>query len=272
MEQFNCIGQYAEAETKDAFRNVLKNVISKAVLNTTVQVNLNDINLQPNETNVTMLFYQAGTKKLLYTYVHTINKAGNPDTINIDPQYKYDLVVNTIPKVEKKDIEIFRNSHNIIPVDCPQGFIRMRFSNASRPYLVETRISQKEDGRTINVQQINTTDKYIVGNYFLEILTLPRTYRELKVDQSTTTTINVEAPGLFTHRSGTKVIAQVFVINDDKTLGWVCNLDESARSGQYYLQPGNYRVVYRNKDMKSAANTIEKDFRIYSNKTTSVNL
>ena len=272
LEQFNCIGQYAEAETKDAFRNVLKNVISKAVLNTTVQINLNDINGQPKETDVTMHLYKAGTKKLMYTYVHTINKAGNPDTLNIDPQYKYDLVVNTIPLVEKKNIEIFRNTHNVIPVDCPQGYIRMRFSNASRPYFVETRISQKEDGKTINVQQINTTDKYIVGNYFLEILTLPRMYQEVKVDQSSTTTINVEAPGLFTHRSGAKVVAQVFVINDDGSLDWVCNLDNDARSGQYYLQPGFYRVVYRQKEMKSASMTIEKDFRIYSNKTTSVNL
>jgi Ca-activated chloride channel family protein len=272
LEQFKCIGQYAEAETKDAFKNVLKNVISKAVLNTTVQVNLNNITKQPKETNTTLLFYKAGTRQLLYTFMHTLNKAGLPDTLNIDPQYTYDLVVNTIPKVEKKGVTIQRNTHNVILVDCPQGYIKVRFSNAARPYLVETRVSLVEDGKTINVQQINSTDKYIVGTYYLEILTLPRTYETVKVDQSSTATINVFAPGSFSYRASGKVAAQVFVINEDGSLDWVCNLDENAYTGQWYLQPGAYRVVYRNKDFKSAAMTVEKDFRIYSNKTTSVNL
>ena len=272
LEQFKCIGQYSEAETIDAFRNVLKNVISKAVLNTTVQINLNNIEGLPKETNTTMHLYKAGTKELMYTYMHTLNKAGNPDTLNIDPKYTYDLVVNTLPRVELKDVVIQRNTHNVIEVDCPQGFIKIRFTNATRPYIVESRIGLQQHAKTINVQQINTTDKYIVGTYYLEILTLPRTYEQAIVEQSSTYTINVEAPGLFSYRTGANIVGQVFVIRESGELEWVCNLDPSSRTGQWYLQPGAYRVVYRNKDFRSAAMTVEKDFRIYSNKTTSVNL
>jgi Ca-activated chloride channel family protein len=76
LEKFNCIGEYADAETKDAFRNVLKNVVSKALLNTTVQINLNDIHKNPKETDVTMFLYEAGTKNLKYTFIHTINRYG----------------------------------------------------------------------------------------------------------------------------------------------------------------------------------------------------
>ena len=148
----------------------------------------------------------------------------------------------------------------------------MRFTNAARPYVVETRVSQEEYGKTINVQPINTTDKYIVGRYYLEILTLPRTYAQVEVNQSSTTTIDVLAPGSFNYKASNAVVGQVFVINDDGTLDWVCNLDEKARTGQWYLQPGNYRVVYRSKNLKSAAFTVEQNFRIYSNKTTSINL
>ena len=61
LEKFKCIGEYADAETKDAFRSVLKNVVSKALLNTTVQINLNDSSKNPKETDVTMFLYEAGT-------------------------------------------------------------------------------------------------------------------------------------------------------------------------------------------------------------------
>jgi len=272
LEKFNCIGTYSEAETKDAFKNVLKNVISKAVLNTTVQINLNDINALPKETDVTMFLYKAGTSELVYTFMHTLNKLGIPDTLSIDPQFKYDLVVNTLPQVEKKGIVIKKNTHNIIQVDCPQGFIKTRLVNGTRPYYIETRVSESHQGKTLNIQQINSTDKYIVGKYYLEILTLPRSYHEVDVKQSSTNTIDVVAPGNFSYKCGTNIVGQIFVIRDNGTIEWVCNLDENARTGQWYLQPGNYRVVYRNKNLKSAAFTVETDFRIYSNKTTSLNL
>jgi Ca-activated chloride channel family protein len=272
LEKFKCIGSYSEAETKDAFRNVLKNIINKAVLNTTVQVNLNNIYTSPKETDVTMHFYKAGTKELIYTYVHTINRYGNPDTLNIDPKYLYDLVVHTIPQIEKKNIKILKNTHNTIILDAPQGYIKVRFSNASRPYSVVTRIMQTGKDHTINVQQINTTDKYIVGKYNLEILTLPRTYQEVEVSQSSTVSVDVLAPGLLSYKTGTEVIGQIFVLRDSGEFEWVSNLDDNSRTGQWYLQPGNYKIVHRNKNIMSSSLTIETNVRIYSNKTTSINL
>jgi len=272
LEKFNCIGTYAEAETKDAFRNVLKNVINKAVLNTTVQVNLNDIYKAPKETDVTMFFYKAGTKELRYTFVHTINKFGNPDTLDIDPAFKYDLVVNTTPKLEKQNIVLTRNTHNTIVVDAPQGFIKVRFSNATKPYNVETRVIQPGSEKTLNLQQINTTDKYLVGKYNLEILTLPRSYQQVEVNQSSTVTIDILAPGSFNYKSGSLIVGQVFLMQESGALEWVCNLDENSKTGQWFLQPGNYRVVHRNKTNRSSNTTVETNIRIYSNKTTSINL
>jgi len=272
LEKFNCIGTYSEAETKDAFRNVLKNVISKAVLNTTVQVNLNDIYKAPKETDVTMNFYKAGSEELMYTYVHTINKFGYPDTLNIDPKYQYDLVVHTLPKIEKKGITIIRNTHNTIILDAPQGFIRVRFTNATRPYSLEARITETGSEKTINVQQINTTDKYIVGKYSIEVLTLPRTYQTIEIAQSSTTSVEVLAPGLLSYKSGNPIIGQIFYIHTSGKREWVCNLDQTSRTGQWYLQPGDYKVVYRSKNGRSSSLTVETDVKIYSNKTLSINL
>jgi len=270
LDKFNCIGEYADAETKDAFRNVLKNVVNKALVNTTVQINLNDIYKNPKETDVTMFLYEAGTKNLKYTFVHTLNRYGNPDTLIIDPAMKYDLVVNTLPMIEKKNIILKKNVHNTIIVDAPQGYIKPRFVNATKQYPLEIRVMQSTNPATINVQKVNTTGKYIVGKYDLEILTLPRTYTTVDVTQSSTINIDIQAPGSFTYKTSTAIIAQVFVIRENGNMEWVCNLDDTLLNGGFQLQPGNYRLVYRQKSLKSSSYTIEKNFRIYSNKTTTL--
>jgi len=272
LDQFKCIGSYSEAETKEAFNNVLKTVISKALINTTVQINLNNINKVPNETDVTMFLYKAGTKELMYTFVHTLNRQGNPDTLTMDPSMKYDLVVNTIPKVYKNNISIVKNIHNVIPVDCPQGFIKLRFTNATSPYQVLSRVYQKTDQKTINTQLVGSTDKYIVGKYEVEILSLPRIYHTVEVTQSATETIDLPAPGQLNYSAPKMVAAQIFVVQANGTLEWVCNLDQVNLKGLIYLQPGNYRLIYRQKQLKSTTYTTEKNFKIQSNKTTSINL
>ena len=169
LEKFNCIGNFTDAETEDAFAKVLQSVVNKALLNTTLQINLNAVDGSPIETDVTMFLYEAGTTNLKYNYIHTINLYGNPDTLILDPTLKYDLVVNTTPRVEKKDIEIIKNTHNTIEVDAGQGEIQIRWLNAAKPYQVDARITL-EDNKTLNTQKIGGTDKYLVGWYNVEIL------------------------------------------------------------------------------------------------------
>ena len=272
LEKFRCIGSYEDAETKESFERVLENVVAKALLNTTVQIDLNDISGLPTETDVTMFLYKAGTSELMYTFTHTINQYGNPDTLIIDPAHSYDLVVNTIPRVGKNNITIQRNIHNTIKVDAPQGLIQMRFINAARPYQIDCRIMQQDQHRTLNVQKVGTTDKYIVGTYDIEILTLPRLYAQVTVEQSGKSTVDIKAPG-FMKYTGTKgITGQVFIKNANGTWDWVYNLKDNSRSGEVRLQPGEYRLVYRKKAEKSSTYTIQKDFRINSNKTTSIKL
>ena len=272
LEKFNCIGIYADAETKDSFKNVLKNVINKALLNTTVQINLNDIYKKPKETDVTLFLYQSGTEHLKYTFMHTINTYGNPDTLIMDPNLTYDLEVNTIPRIKKKNIVLQKNVHNTIVVDAPQGYIKTRIVNATKPYFVETRVKQSNSDSTLNVQQINISDKYLVGKYDLEILTLPRIYLSVDVTQSSTVYADIPAPGFFSYKTYSPTIAQIFVIGENDIPEWVCNINETETSGSIQLQPGNYRLVCRKKSLKSTSYTTQKDFRIYSNKTTSENL
>jgi Ca-activated chloride channel family protein len=273
LEKFKCIGTYFDAETSESFNSTLQTVLKKALLNTTVQINLNDITKKPTETNVTMFLYEAGTKNLKYTFVHTINRYGNPDTLVISPEFKYDLVVNTIPMVEKKDITIQKHTHNTIKVDCPQGFIKVQCptcSNGTKE--IPVRIMQENIQQTLNVQNLNSTIKYLTGNYDIEILTLPRSTQKIKIQQSKTEVISIIAPGVFDFTFGAEYIAQVFLMKSDSNTEWVLNIDDKSKKGQFQLQPGSYKLVYRSKSQKSSSYTGEKTFKIDSNRTTTINL
>jgi Ca-activated chloride channel family protein len=130
LSKFQCIGEFLSAENQDSFKSVLKFVISQALNNTTVQINLNNIKNLPEETNVTMSFYNDKNGKLMHTYMHTLNRNQNPDTIALDPLYTYKLVVHTVPEVLVEGIKLVPGKHNIINADTPMGELKLKIQNS----------------------------------------------------------------------------------------------------------------------------------------------
>ena len=272
LEKFNCIGTFTDAESKESFKNVLTDIITKALISTSVQINLNTTLKTPTETNVSMFLYEAGTKKLKYSFMHTLNRYGNPDTLILDPSLKYDLVVNTLPKIEKKNVTITKFKHNTIELDAGQGFLKLSSAISNEISNLNMRVMLKGQTTTLNEQTLNSTQKYLVGSYDVEIFTLPRTYKTIEITQSKTTTINVIASGTLNYTAEKGLIGQIFTDKGDQTFEWVCDLKEGFNKDLWNLQPGSYKVIYREKDQKSTAYTKEKNFKIESNKTITLNL
>lgn len=268
---FECVGQYYDATNETRFREVLGVVISQALNNTTAQVNLLDINNQPTETNVNMTFFDQNTGRIKHNYIHTINNRGNPDTLIFDPLITYKMVVHTIPPVSVDSFKIIPGKHKIIAVDAPQGSLILKTAG-SQFQQISTIIRKKGDMKTLNVQEINRKENYIVGKYDIEVLTLPRIYVEdVEIKQSYTTTIEIPQPGMATFLLGAVGYGSVYVEKDNK-LEWVCNLREDLTSETINLQPGRYRVVYRAKNAKETLYTIEKSFQINSGRSTALRL
>ncbi|MFL5762703.1 MAG: vWA domain-containing protein [Bacteroidia bacterium] len=268
MNSFGCIGKFYDASSESSFKNILNIVISQALNNTTTQVNLNDQIGRPTETDVNMTFYDEQTGIIRYDYMHTINNKGVPDTIVIDPVGTYRMVVHTIPPVEKKGIELVPGKHNIIAVDAPQGYINIK-TTGTNPSCI---IRKSGESQTLHVQTLNTTEKYIVGKYDLEILTLPRIKLD-KVDvaQSKTTFIEIPQSGIVTIAKPTEGPGSLYLEENNK-LVWVCNLNSALTNETIVLQPGKYRVEFRPKNARESIYTIEKRFKIESGISTQVKL
>lgn len=268
LNHFDCIGEFHDVRNEQSFANVLNLVVEEALNNTSVEIDLLNTEKKPEETDVTVFCYKAGTKDLKYTFFHTINRHGNPDTLTMDPVLKYDVFVNTIPPVEKKNVSLTPGIHNHIKVDAPQGWIKLNIIGEKPDHRIQAIVRHKGKMKTLNVQNFYTEEKYITGNYDLEILTLPRIYMDnVQVAQSTTNFIEIKSPGRFIYSCVKPVSGQIFVLRNGQQ-EWVCNIHQKMK-GYFDLQPGNYKIVYRQTHFKETIYTTEKTFTIYSggNKT-----
>jgi Ca-activated chloride channel family protein len=274
LNQLACVGRLYEASTLESFQKVMQSVISDAVLATSVQFDLKDIHGKPTETDVTMFLYESGTKNLKHTFMHTMNFQGNPDTITIiDPKLKYDLVVNTLPQVQKTTIEIKRGMHNHIPVDCPRGQLQFRFEGVTKNRDVQVRVCQSAQQQTLHVQKTGESQKYIVGKYDLEILTIPRIYKSgVEINQSTFTYIDIPGSGQFKYTFAKPLAAQLFVDNGNGTYLWVYDFEPGKLTGDIFLQPGNYKIVYRPQAAVSTDYSGSKTFSIQSGQNTFITI
>lgn len=274
LDNFSCIGRYYEASTLHAFKNVMSSILSDVLFRTSVQIDLNDINHKETETNTTVFFYEAGTKNLKYTFMHTMNRKGNPDTLTIiNPDLKYDVVVNTLPQVVVKNVTIQKGTHNHIDAYCPQGNLIVKIKGPTKTNQVKVIVRQNGIAYTLNVQDMQELQRYIVGTYDVEVLTLPRIYfDDVQIKQSDYKYLIIPGSGLLYYKATKYFVGQIFVKKEDGTYEWVCDLDTDKVKGQLYLQPGQYKIVYRNKDAVSTDYTQVKKFMIMSGENTSINL
>ena len=264
QDNLDCVGTFFDAANERDFSNILNVVISHVVDNTTTQVNLLDSLGNPTETDVPLTFYDNFTDIVKYNYIHTMNSMGNPDTMIIDPVLKYKVIAHTIPPVESEIITISPGKHTIIPLKTPQGKLKIMINTKENYQFIVRKTNQKE---TINVQTINSTQKYITGNYDIELLTLPRQYfNNIRINQNQLTKLQLPSTGLANILLPANGYGGVF-LNDGDELVEIYKFNGESNQYKLTLLPGKYTVVYRAKSSKKYIYTDEKTFIIKSGKS-----
>jgi len=118
---------------------------------------------------------------------------------------------------------------------------------------------------TINYQEFNRSERYIVGKYDLEIPVLPKILLyNIDIKQSSTTTVQVPLPGLVTFLMSAPGYGYLFLREKNKDLQWIYNLNTSLRNESVYIQPGSYTLVFRAMNAKETIYTMTKNFDITS--------
>ena len=263
-DNLDCVGTFFDAANERDFSNILNIVISHVVDNTTTQVNLLDSLGNPTETDVPLTFYDNFTDIVKYNFVHTLNSMGNPDTMIIDPVLKYKVIAHTIPPVESDIITIQPGKHTIIPLKTPQGKLKI-IINTKEDY--QFIIRKKGERETINVQNINTTQKYLTGFYDIELLTLPRQYfNNIRINQNQLTKLQLPSTGLVNILLPANGYGGVY-LNDGDKLTEIYKFNGESNQYKLTLLPGKYTVIYRAKSSKKYIYTNEETFVIKSGKS-----
>jgi Ca-activated chloride channel family protein len=271
--QFDCVGTYFDAANEKEFRNALNVIISRTLNPTSIQVNLLDVYGKPTETNVNMTFYDNFSGLIKYNFIHCLNAKGLPDTLDIDPLMTYNIVVHTIPPVHKDTVKLTSGKHNIVGIDAPQGYLSFKTSGNSSLKYLPCIIRKKGAHETINVQQFDQIEKYIIGSYDVEVLCMPRLIvKDVEITQNHTTSVEIPLPGIAVIQKSTNGYGSLY-LEDKRNLVWLYNLrDNQQQQETLYLQPGTYRVVFRPKYSNEASYTTEKTFKIEPGQTLTLKL
>lgn len=271
IKTFECVGTFYDYDKQNIVGEISQIIQEQKMNRSTVQVNLLNTAQKPLETDVNITFVDVTKKAYKYNFIHTLNYQNNPDTLLLDDYPTYKVIAHTIPPVESRDTKLAAGKHTVIAIDAPQGFIELKRNVGAYNFneKVKCIVRRHNDMNTLNVQPLNSTEKYITGSYDVEILTLPRiTISEVKVEQSKSKMLEIPNAGVLQIRCLEAGDGCILVKRNNK-LEWVCNITTQTQQ-TYYLQPGNYVTTWRARSLKGSIYTIEKSFTISSDIQTTV--
>lgn len=267
-----CIGNFFDADTPELFEHVLQIVLTQALNTTTAQISLLTTDGKPTETDVPVTLYDQRTGQVRYHFVHTMNDRGVPDTLMLDPVFTYRVVAHTLPPSVRENVKIKPGQHTIVTVDAGMG--RLKFKVGSGPgdgQPIQAVVRRKGELATLHVQDMSAEQRYRVGTYDLEVLTLPRLMiSDVRIEQGRTTEVAIPRSGVLNVQANTPGHGAIFLKKDD-ALEWVADLDPMAPRNQLRLLPGKYLVTYRSRNAKRTELSLDKDVTIESGRAVTVN-
>ena len=271
--QFGCVGSYFDSKKINDFRQALNLALEQSLSETTVTVELLDHKDRPTESNVNVSFINSLTGASMYEFVHFRDKNGKTDTLKIEPVIRYDLIANTIPPVRENNVEIIGGQHNEIELQTPQGYLDINMRDHFR-YEDGLHALIKKPGtrEVIHVQNVPEQEKYLIGMYDIEVLTLPKTlFSKVQIEHREVTDLTIEDPGIVNLISSSFIYGTIYQLIDNNEQ-WVINLDTSATTTTLTMQPGDYKIAYRTKNTFGSKFTDIKNFSVNSRQSTNLKL
>jgi Ca-activated chloride channel homolog len=266
----DCVGKYIDSENAQSFNKVLNKSIEVSLAKTTVSIELLNGHDKPVETDIDVSFINSITGISAYEFIHYRDRIGRPDSVQIDQVVPYDIRVNTIPPVIKRNVEFNYGKHNVFAIPIPQGNLVLKPEGRGNNFTFIVR--EKGKSATLNIQKSNEPYRYLAGEYEVETFTLPRRIFSIVLAADQTETISVPATGLVNINSLMKGIGTIFEVLPTGESQWVCNLDENATIHSYNLLPGIYKIAFRAKQAGGSKFTRLKTIEVKSGVTVNVSM
>ncbi len=272
-EAFGCMGDFYDAANINEFKQALNTAVFQTLEKTSVSVELLDEQNRPTETDVNVSFINNFTGISAFEFVHYRDAKGRPDSVELDPVLNYDVIVNTVPPVVKKNVKLEAGRHNVLNIKCPQGFLGVDLPGQSE-YKEGVNVLVLHEGSTDLVTHFRVPGKVklLAGNYRVEVLTLPKRSFDVTVAPRGNREIKLMQPGVVNFISTSKGIGSLYEVYKDGSQGWIMNLDPGLLRNIVAMQPGNYKVVFRSLEAKGSKYTDIKSFSVTPGASLKINL
>ena len=256
---FDCMGNFYNASVEPELKRVLDDIVATSLSPTTAQVNILNQHEMAVESDVHVILYDRITGKAKYSFIHTLNEQGLPDTLLIDPLITYDVVVQTIPPVRKDSVWLEPGKHTPIDIHAFQGYLIFR---SDSDHVYPSIIRQRGVAQAIHVQQSDRRERYIAGRYDVTILTNPRmNYFDVAIGPDQTTLLEIPTAGKARIKPAEEVVGCLYMDQNGEML-WLCNLHGDTIPEEFDLQPGGYYVIYRSKSSTRMSDSKQEQFRV----------
>ena len=267
--QFNCMGNYYNAVNENDYRRALQTIVASTLKAASAQINLLDRFGNPSQTDVHVTLYNTITGTAKYSFVHTLNPNGLPDTLELDPLVTYDVVVQTIPPLRKEAVWIEPGEHTTITLDARQGYLSFISEDEK---VFSCIIRRSGTGKAIHVQPSDRMEKYLAGNYDITVLTMPRmNFSNVEIAADQITQLRIPATGAAMLKYSAPVVGSIYMEVAGELL-LVEHLRSDNTTETMQLQPGNYIIVYRLKSSHRQQDTRQKQFKVEAGETVEVEL
>lgn len=266
----DCVGSFIDAENSRSFNNILNESIKTTFATTTVSVELLNGEGQPVESNLNVTFLNNMTRTAVYEFVHYLDVSGRPDSVQVDPVLNYDVVVNTLPAVVRKNVNIVNGKHNVIRIPAPQGTIVVKPEGRGNPFVAVVR--QKGESAILHMQDGLQPVRYLEGEYEVETLTLPRRIFPVSLQAGKTMTITLPSTGAVNINTLAVGYGSIFEILENGETKWVCTLDETKSRHFFNLLPGSYKIAFRARRTKGSKYTAIRTFDVKSGQTLNISM
>jgi Ca-activated chloride channel homolog len=265
-----CMGQYIDSQNATTFNNVLNESVKTTFSKTTVSVELLNGMRQRTETNLNISFVNSMTGNSMYEFVHYRDKYGNPDSVVVDPVIGYDIVVNTLPSVVKRNVDIKTGGHNVVEINVPQGSLIVKPEGRGNGF--NLLVHEKGKNELLNQQKSGETVRYLAGEYTIETLTLPRRIFQVVIEPEKLKTITLPQPGLVNINTLVGGYGNLFEVTETGESKWVCALTDNTSIHSFNLLPGKYKVAFRSKKSPGSKYTAIKNFEVKTGVTLNLSM
>ena len=271
-QEFHCMGQFYNVHDTKSFKRILNKVVAQTMSKALIRVDLLNEQGKATETNVNMSFVNRSTGQTEYDFVHFIKPNGVADNLEVDPILDYDLIIYTVPPVIKRNIRIDDPKLNIIKVKTPRGTLQVSLSGYNEYGTLPILIKKKGSPEIIHTIQEGEKTPLLTGSYDIEILTLPRIKKEVKISQDKNSKINIFAPGILNIADRIDGYGSVYSIDKNGKEEWIYDLPEFGNQTSITIQPGKYKLVFRSRNASGSIHTLVKTFKINAGSATKVSL